>query len=252
MLRSLCVFIALAGCGQEPGKPSKPAELPDMPAFKESGAKISFLNRNIWLDLNDKGRRVILRTTVCRRDVPLEEFMCLKGTKEHEAIVTADIVPKVFHAALIAAGAEPGTPAKYEGDKFEPARGHKLEITVEWKEQGKAKRAKAQDWLREIQSKKSTSYDFVFAGSQEVKNPVTGETYYLGNEGDLISVANFASSIVDIAVRSSDVDADHMFEAFKERIPEVDTEVYVILKPVAEKKGTTPTDKAPAESGNKK
>ena len=66
-----------------------------------------------------------------------------------------------------------------------------------------------------------------------MKNPITAEPYYLGNEGDLISVANFAGSIVDLAIESSATDVDHLFEAFTERIPPVDTEVVVILKPIS-------------------
>jgi hypothetical protein len=233
-----CILLAIVL--QQPEQPTKPPALPDMPAFKQAGAEIVSLDRNnnIWIDKNPKGRRVIVRTTVCRQEAILEEFLCLKNTKEHESIVTADIVPRVFHTALLAAEAEPGSPAKYDPE-FQPPTGDKLEITVEWKEDGKAKRAKAQDWMRDVRTKKSPSFDFVFAGSGEIKNPVTGETYYLGNEGDLISVTNFAGSIVDMAARSSSADDERLFEAFKERIPPIDTEVFVILKPVGGKKGKT-------------
>ena len=230
----------LAFVQQQPDKPPQPPPPPDMPAFKQPGAEIVSLDRNnnIWIDKNSKGRRVIVRATVCRQEAILEEFLCLKNTKEHEAILAADIVPRVFHTALLAAAAEPGSPAKYDPE-FQPPTGERLEITVEWRQDGKVKRAKAQDWMRDVTTKKPPSFDFVFAGSQEIKNPVTGEMYYLGNEGDLISVTNFAGSIVDLAARSSSVDAERLFETFTERIPPVDTEVFVILKPAGEKKAKT-------------
>jgi hypothetical protein len=236
MNRSLPIFFAISIVAQQSDKPTEPPPLPDMPAFKQAGAEIVALDRKntVWLDKNPKGRRVIVRASVCRQEAFLEEFMCLARTKEHESILAADLVPRVFHTALIAAEAEPGSPAKYDPE-FQPPTGDKLEITVEWKDAGKVKRAKAQDWIREFKTKKSTSFDFVFAGSQEIKSPVTGETYYLGNEGDLISVSNFAGSIVDLAARSSSVDEERLFEVFTERVPAVDTEVFVILKPVEKK-----------------
>src|SRR5437867_4054621 len=79
---------------QQPDKPRTPQPLPDMPAFKQPGADVFLFNRNIWIDKNPKGRRVLVRATVCRQEAILEEFMCLKNTKEHEAILAADIVPR--------------------------------------------------------------------------------------------------------------------------------------------------------------
>jgi hypothetical protein len=236
MNHCLSMFFALAIAPQQPDKPPQPPPLPDMPAFKQAGADVFLFNRNIWIDKNPKGRRVIVRATICRQEAFLEEFMCLARTKEHESVLTADIVPRVFHSALLITEAEPGSPAKYDPE-FQPPKGDTLEITVEWKEGGKVKRAKAQDWIRDLRTKKSTTFEFVFAGSQEIKSPVTGEPYYLGNEGDLISVTNFAGSIIDLAARSSSVDEERVFEAFTERVPAVDTEVFVILKPVAKEKG---------------
>ncbi len=213
--------------------PAKTIELPDSPTFKEAGAEIKPIGKNVWVDFGAKSRRVIVRGAVCRNDVELEEFMCLKGTKEHESIVTADVVPKVFHAALISAGADSGTPARFDG-KFHPPTGDKLKITVEWKSAKETKRATAQDWIRDANSKKAITHDFVFAGSQWVKSPITGEDVYLGDEGDLISVANFSSSIIDLAIQSTSQNDQLQFTSFKDRIPPIDTEVFVIIS-VAQK-----------------
>ena len=49
-----------------------------------------------------------------------------------------------------------------------------------------------------------------------------------------------------MAARSSNVDEERLYEAFTERIPAVDTDVFVILKPVTEKKPKT-TPKSTAE-----
>jgi hypothetical protein len=244
MIRLTPVWIGIALTIAQGDKPKvdKPAPLPDMPAFKDSASQYTQLGKNIWLEKNPRGRRVLLWGTICRQEAALEEFMCLKNTKEHEAIVAIDLAPRVLHAALLAAGAKPGTVARFDDTGFHAPTGDKLEIGVEWKQDNESRRAKAQEWIRDLKTKKSITHEFVFAGSQEIKHPVTGEAYYLGDEGDLISVANFASSIVDLAVQSSTTDADHLFEAFSERIPPIDTPVVVTINlvPRAAAKSATP------------
>jgi hypothetical protein len=224
---ALCLAVVVFAQAEKSSK----QPLPDLPPFKQPKAEYTLLDKNIWLERNDQARRVLVVGTICRREAALEEFLCLKNTKEHESIVSADITPRVLHAAILAAGAKPGSVARFDDEGFHAPTGDTLEITVEWKQGDKAQRAKAQDWIRDLKTKQSISHKFVFAGSQEVKNTVTGESYYLGDEGDLISVANFASSIVDLAVKSSTTDADHSFETFSERIPPIDTQVVVILSP---------------------
>src|SRR5262245_12272223 len=99
------VCAAATVLAQDAGKTSKPAQLPDLPAFKQAGSQYTLLGDNVWLEKNDRGRRVLMCGTICRREASLEEFACLKNTKEHEAIVSLDITPRVLHAALLAAGA---------------------------------------------------------------------------------------------------------------------------------------------------
>jgi len=210
---------------------------PPAPVFREPGSVIRLFSPNIWIDFNPKGRRVILRAEVCLREGMLEEFLCLRRTKEHESVVSADISAIMFHAALLAAGANPGHPAQFDPDnEFKPPEGQKLKIEVEWKEGNTYKRISAKQWVRHVDSKKPMQADWVFAGSQWVVNPVTKQKYYLGNDGDIISVANFAGSIVDVAMKSSSSNESLVFEANTEAIPPLGTEVFVIITPVKSKK----------------
>jgi hypothetical protein len=225
-------MLAVAVVGQAEGSAKVPPDLPDLPAFKQSGSAYTQLGRNVWLEKAGNTRRVLLLGQICRREAALEEFVCLKNTKEHESIISVDLVPKVLHAAILAAGGTPGSVAKYDDEGFHAPTGDVLEILVEFKVNERIRRAKAQDWIRDVKTRESIAHSFVFAGSQEIKHPITGEGYYLGNDGDLISVANFASSIVDLAIKSSTTDSEHSFETFSERIPPIDTQVVVIIKPV--------------------
>ena len=100
MFRGLTLAYALFVCScsgpaaDDVGKPTVEVLQPD-PGWKKLG-------RNLWFD--PKAKKVILRARVVLREGYLEHFMCSKGTKEHEVILTADCDAEVIHAALLAAG----------------------------------------------------------------------------------------------------------------------------------------------------
>ncbi|HVJ86624.1 MAG TPA: YdjY domain-containing protein [Caulifigura sp.] len=73
--------------------------------------------------------------------------------------------------------------------------------------------------------------DFIFAGAMFVKNP-DGTEFYSAEAGNLICVANFADAIVDVNIRSSDVNADASFEPNTPEIPPLRTPVVVELVPL--------------------
>lgn len=72
---------------------------------------------------------------------------------------------------------------------------------------------------------------WVFAGSSFYVAPENGTRTYLAEDGDLITVANFPSSMLDLPVTSSDSTASLLFEAYTERIPPVGTPVLLLLQP---------------------
>lgn len=72
-------------------------------------------------------------------------------------------------------------------------------------------------------------WDWVFAGSKFVKDPDTGKEFYLGDSGDLICVANFMTSTLDVAVKSNADNTGLVFDAFTERIPKRQTPVRLVL-----------------------
>ncbi len=94
--------------------------------------------------------------------------------------------------------------------------------------------------------------DWVFAGSQFVREEPGGPEYYLAEEGQIISVANFSSSIIDVAMRSSDAEANLLFEAATDQIPPLGTEVTIELIPAKEKKATETKSSKPDAEPKKK
>lgn len=188
----------------------------------------------IWFDKEHKS--VVLQAVVCQRRMTLELFACLKGSKEHESILSVPVPAFAVHAGLEAAGAHAGNPVQFYPE-YVPARGPEIEITVVWKNaKGEIQRARGQDWVRNVATKKAMEQPWVFGGSHFVKDEQTGQQHYRADgEGDLICVSNFPSAVLDLPIRSTDQNAELMFECFTERIPPIGTPVTLILTPKPEK-----------------
>ncbi len=196
------------------------------------------LANNLFLEIQGEERRVLLTAEVCLRQGQLEQFLTRKRTKEHESILAADVDASKVHAALVAAGAEPGKPVQFD-PKFRPASGTVIKVAVEYQgKNGNVVRVPAQQWVRHSRTKKDLAYDWVFAGSHLFEDPLdkTRPPYYTANDGDVICLSNFPTAMLDLPIESvSDNDA-LFFEAHTERIPELQTPVTVILQPLPAKK----------------
>lgn len=181
----------------------------------------------VWIHRDEQA--VIVDGYVCQRNAPLEMFACPVGSKEHEAIVAVFSRAQYVHAALLAVGAEPGKPVAFE-PKFTPASGTTIRVYVLWHDkEGKTQSSIAQNWIRQTGKKKPMEWDWVFAGSKFVKDPESGQEAYLGDGGDLICVANFMTSTLDVAVKSDAANAGLVFDAFTDRIPKRNTPVRLVL-----------------------
>jgi hypothetical protein len=107
------------------------------------------LNREGTVRVDKKGKRVLLKARVVLRQGALEMLCCLKQTKEHESILSLDARAREVHAGLLAIGAQPGMPVRFDPE-YQPPTGQKIEIFVNWTDdQGKARRAAAQSWVRQ-------------------------------------------------------------------------------------------------------
>ena len=65
----------------------------------------------VWIDKNNK--QVVIMGEICQTNVPLEMFACLRGTKEHESIVSVPVEAYIVHTALLAVGAKAGKPVQF-------------------------------------------------------------------------------------------------------------------------------------------
>ena len=179
----------------------------------------------IWINRDEQV--VILDGYIAQREVPLELFACPAGTKDHEAIVAVFSRAQLVHAGLLAINAQAGSTSTFE--PFKPAHGTTVRVYVLWPDRdGKIMGTLAQNWIRKSGTKKPMVWDWVFAGSKIYKDE-EGKEHYLGDSGELISVSNFTTSTMDVAVKSEQSNANLIFEAFTERIPPKNTPVRLVL-----------------------
>lgn len=227
---NLCASLALLGCtADEPVAKQDPA-----PKTSKAPAKKVNVGKNVSLEIKGDERRVVVDAEVCLRQGMLEQFLTRKRTKEHEAILAADVDAREIHKALILAKAEPGSPVKFQ-PKYEPARGTVIKVFLEYEDADKKKqRVAAQQWIRSIKTKKTLEHDWVFAGSVLIQDPFDKEKppFYAANDGTVICVSNFESALLDLPIMSTQENDDLFFEANTERIPPLETRVRVIFEPV--------------------
>jgi hypothetical protein len=229
----LAVF-SLAGCGE--GNTSGKKAPPEGPAGATAAKKVP-IGKNVFLEIQGDKRRVLVEAYVCLRRGQLEQFLTRKRTKEHEAILAADVDARDIHAALNLAGAQEGKPVQFQ-PKYQAASGSVVKISLIYEAGGKKVEMPARAWVRNSQTKKELNQDWVFGGSYLIPDPLDSakKPFYAANDGDVICVSNFDTAMLDLPIESSKDNAELIFEAFTERIPPEDTPVLVVLEPVTQKK----------------
>jgi len=226
------------GCSRDESPP---------PAATRGEIKKSELGKHVWLETEGTRRRVRVDAWVCLRRgaYGLECLLCRSKTKEHESILATAADAQVIHTALVAAGADPGSPARFD-PQFRPPTGSRIKITLEYEEQGKLGTVPAGRWIRDVATKKELDTDWVFAGSLLWPNPDGPDKpkqYAAQGDGAYVCVINVPTAMLDLTVHTPSAPETRAFEPFTEHIPAVDTRVTVIFEPVSEKKGTPSIEK---------
>ena len=228
----------------EPAADTKPTPPPKLKP--EKGWLRVTKDYEVWVDVKQK--QVIAGGHICLREGLLEMFACPKATKEHEAIVAVHTPARFVHAALLALGAQAGPPVQFD-PVYKPAQGTEVVVEVFWRDAaGKEQRVKAQEWVRQVKTGEPLKYPWVFAGSNFWTDEESKERYYSADGGDFICVSNFSTAMLDLPVESSAANETLLFGAYTDRIPPLDTPVFLFLTPKLEKPESvkTPTDASDA------
>ncbi|MGC9454802.1 MAG: YdjY domain-containing protein [Phycisphaerae bacterium] len=184
------------------------------------------------LKVDLSARRVILSAEVCLRSGALELLVCKAGTKEYESILRTEAQASHLHAALLMLGLSPGLPGEWSDTgadgQYIPPRGAELEVTLRWQDRsGEARESPATAWLKPDDGT-DPPRQWVFVGSEILPDG----RYWADVDGDVLSVSNFPSAVIDVPFRSTTENELLLFEADSEKIPPVGTEVDVIIEPV--------------------
>lgn len=207
---------------------------PKLPEPK--GAKRLSKEYPIWIDPQEKV--VVVEGQIALREGMLEMFACTRNTKEHESIVSVNTKAYLVHAGLVALGAEPGHPVRFQPE-YMPPMGTEIEVLVRYRdERGKIQTVRAQDWIKDNHTGKPMAYPFVFAGSSFYTDPDTNKKYYQAEHGDFVCVANFGTAMLDIPAKSSKSNEELEFEAMTKKIPPVGAPVQLVFKPELKKQGS--------------
>ena len=195
------------------------------------------IGKDLFFEIDGDERRVIASAAVVLRQGQLEGLLCRKNTKEHEYILATQADARQIHAALVVAGAKPGSPVQFQ-PKFKPAHGTPIKIRLQYQKDGKTITIPAQEWVRDVKTKKDLDIDWVFAGSRLLPDPEDEKKppFYLANQGDVICLCNMDTAMLDLPVASPTALADRNYEANTERIPPLETKVDVIFEVVRDKK----------------
>ena len=178
-------------------------------------------------------RQVVLQAAISLQEGALEFLVCTQGTRDYEALLTTKAPPSSIHAALLMLGLSPGKSGQWiqpAGEKsvFVPPRGAPLEIAVRWTDaKGVAREVPVTDWLLG-NGKPAAPAKWVFVGSDILDDG----RYWADIEGHSVSLANFASSVIDVPFQSSDKNAFLEFAVNAKTVPPKGTAVEVIITAV--------------------
>lgn len=135
----------------------------------------------------------------------LEVMVCLRDTKEHEALVATDVKPSHVHAALLALGLEPGAPGEWlnigGGVRGIPAHGPPVRVEFITARDGTVAIEPAATWVaRDPESDGPGFKDqaWLFSGSRMVDRGA-GEVYDADGTGLLIGLTMFGSEVLSCA-----------------------------------------------------
>lgn len=155
-------------------------------------------------------RWVEVDAIVCQSDDWLEQIACTPGTREHESLVVADVVPSQVHAVLLLAGFEPGRPGRWEEVArddaggpprfvFDPPVGTALDVRFRWQDPaGHRHDVPASAWITDADAGRPfPRRPWIFGGSRMVRPGTSPDTLYLADAtGSLVGLVTFGDEVI--------------------------------------------------------
>ena len=175
----------------------------------------------------------------------LEQVACIRGTREHEALVVVDCRPSDVHAALLLLGLESGQPGRWVyRPETEPRRvpphGARVDVAVRFvDEAGIVQEHPVDSWMvGQPGDRPFPEQTWIFGGS--VIEPDDGH-YRADSSGSLVGLVTFGDEVLGLeSVISDSVEVDAaVWEARTLLVPAPGTPVQLVLRPA---EGQAPPD----------
>lgn len=235
-MRTILLAVAIALIGF----PNAHAE--DPPA-KPDASKMPHMSVDV------KAKQVRVECEVLHAQMPLEFFLCMSGTAEHEAVLRSPVRPSHLHLGLLMLGLQPGEPVHFSkaADKWLPPHGPPLQIFCEWTgKDGKTVRVPAYRMMRNVKTKKPMPpMTWIFAGSRIMEDG----KYAADTTGYLVSVVNFDLTVIDIPELASNANETLEWEYNPDVVPEKGTRVWMVIEPAGKVEGAHKADAGNATGG---
>lgn len=201
------------------------------------------------MSVDVKKKQVRVECEAVNANMPLEFFVCLTGTAEHEAVLRSAVKPSHLHLGLLMLGLKPGEPVRFSKamDKWLPPSGPPLQISCEWAgKDNKTMSYPAYRMMRNVKTKKEMpAMTWIFAGSRMMEDG----KYAADTTGYLVSVVNFDLTVIDIPELASSANETLEWEFNPDICPPRGTKVYLVIEPAGGKEAGAEKPKDGAGSG---
>ena len=147
------------------------------------GVCLIVLSSMAWADghlqVNEKEKKLVLKGKISEAlgeydshlKGAVEYLVCGRNGKEYESIIVVDATAKEIYEALDKLGVKTGTPPGYDEEKDEPTppTGTEFIISVEWKDGDQTKKARAEELVYNVKTKKPMQQvAWIYSGSRVV------------------------------------------------------------------------------------
>jgi hypothetical protein len=197
------------------------------------------------VEIDREKRQVRVECEALAVNAPLEFFVCLSGTAEHEAVLRSPAKPSHIHTALLMLGLKRGRPVTFleASKKWLPPQGPPLHVTVEYQKGGQTVSYPAYRWIRDIKTKKEPrAFTWIFAGSRDTPDG----RYGADDTGYTATLVNFDYALIDIPDLASNSNEQLEWERNADLMPPKGTKVWLVIEPVGAPEATPGTGATPA------
>lgn len=217
------------------------------------------------VEINLKERCVDVASTVVLTEGALELIACTKDTKEHEAIIRIEAVPKHVHTALLLIGAKPGSPAMRKPIDKEmtrwidlPPSGGPVDVFLVFPDmEGKMVERPINDFIvandhesgeaeEDAKKERFPTHTFMFAGSILDGEKDGPRQYIADSSGNVISITTFGDELLCLPDFHDNANGALMWQIDSTHLPPVGTKVTLRLRPqYKDMEKTTPEGEKP-------